>query len=136
VGIFNWLKKLAGGKGGGGGQLSQDQLDDFLHFGEWLPVQSSNVEEAQYDMPTHQLTVKFSDGSIYQYQEVSMVEATSFAQSGSKGGWVWDNLRVRGTIYGHKKPYVFLSGPSRKGRGWMKTRATRKKHGRIPRSGE
>lgn len=133
MGVFNFLKKLAakGQTNRDGGGLSSDQLDDFLHFGEWLPVQSSNVAAAQYDGETEQMTVEFDDGSFYQYQQVSRQEARAFAQAGSKGIWVWDHLRIRGTRDGHKKPFVFLSGPSRARRGWMKTRQTRKRHGRL-----
>lgn len=134
MGVFKFLQKIAAkatGVNRDGGGLSSDQLDDFLHFGEWLPVQSSNVAAAQYDGETEQMTVEFKDGSLYQYQQISLVEARSFAQAGSKGGWVWDQLRMRGTVNGYKKPFVFLSGPSRVSRGWMKTRQTRKHHGRL-----
>lgn len=134
MGVFKFLQKLAAkatGQKADSGGLSSDQLDDFLHFGEWLPVQSSNVAAAQYDGETEQLTVEFKDGSLYQYQQISRAEARSFAMAGSKGGWVWDQLRLRGTVNGYQKPFVFLSGPSKARRGWMKTRQTRKRHGRL-----
>ncbi len=136
MGVFNWLKKqTAAAAKAVFGVEDNSEMDSFLFFKEWRSVTSSNVKAIQYDREGHQLTVEYHDGSFYQYQDISPSEAKSMAEAGSKGKWVWDNLRVRGTVFGFQKPYVFLSGPSKAKRGWMKTRETRKKHGDIGPSG-
>ncbi len=118
------------------GEGPKDAIEAFLDFGEWLPMASSNVAGAQYEPDAERLTIEFKDGSFYQYQMVSRTEAESFARAGSKGGWVWDNLRVRGKIYAYRKPYIFLSGPSAPNRDWMRSQQSRKRHGAIGPAGE
>lgn len=114
----------------------QKQLEEFLYFEMWLPVVSSNVAAAQYQGGENKLTLEFLNGNFYQYSNVSTDEARSLALAGSKGGWVWDEFRVRGTVYGYKKPYIFLSGPSRSAPRWHGTEHTRQKHGEIGPAGE
>ena len=119
--------------------VPRDDVDAFLHFGQWLPVKSSNVAAIQYDGERSRLQIEFLDKGkgpgFYGYDDVSIREAEFLARSGSKGGWVWDNLRVRGTVFGWKKPYQFLSMSSYQP-NWMRSPATRKKHGDIAFSGE
>ncbi len=52
--------------------------------------------------------------SIYGYEPVGLQMARSFFHTSSKGKWVWDNLRIRGTKYGHKVNYYFDQGMSTK----------------------
>lgn len=82
-----------------------DQIARFLYERAIFPVFSTNVEAAQYDHEKNILIITFKEGSQYAYSNVSLQEAVGFAQSASKGGWVWNNLRIRGTKHGHRKPY-------------------------------
>ena len=89
--------------------------------GEMVEVRSSNVHSIGYDLDNHILYVRFwaeterkgqlvrFPGSLYGYRDVWPEEFLDFLDAGSKGGWVWDHLRERGTVSGHKKPY-FLAG--------------------------
>src|SRR5262245_43553637 len=88
-----------------------DDLSAFLH-GKQRGVISSNVSAAQYNPEDHYLQVGYKNGGWYGYHDVSAQEASSFYSSGSKGNWVWDNLRVRGTVFGYRKPYAFIGGRS------------------------
>jgi len=84
---------------------SRSVADDFVYGGELLFVHSSNVAAAQYFWGEHKMMIEFLNGSAYLYSSVNETEAWTFATAGSKGGWVWDNLRVRGTVDQHRKPY-------------------------------
>lgn len=87
--------------------VSRDEVEDFLRHGTIFFVNSSNVVSAQYfPDPEFKMLIEFYDGSAYLYSNVSEYEALSFAQAPSKGIWVWDHLRIRGTVTGHRKPYV------------------------------
>lgn len=81
------------------------QWYEFLNEGKWLAVVSSNVDLIRYDYEEEVLYVQFKNGAMYSYRTVSYKEALDFAQAPSKGGWVWDHLRVRGTLLGHRKQY-------------------------------
>ena len=85
--------------------LSPLQVDRFLYDFTPLVVNSSNVVSAQYYNDSNELRIQFKDGSAYIYEDINTQEALEFAKAFSKGGWVWDYLRIRGTKYGHKKPY-------------------------------
>jgi hypothetical protein len=112
--------------------------------GEWeTNFSSSNVAAFQWFSPekypeeANKLTIEFHDGSIYQYANVTRTEALSFYYAPSKGTWVWDNLRVRGTVFGWKKPYVLLSGFGiGEERVWHQTEESRRRHGLIQPEGE
>lgn len=105
-------------------------LDRFLE-GEWVAnFFSSNVAGFSWREADSILIVQYKDGSIYQYEQVHMEEAVSMFQTQSKGGWVWDNLRIRGTKLGYRKPYYFLSGVSPDAiRKWEETHAQAAAHG-------
>lgn len=108
--------------------------------GDWKPVQSSNVASIQFHADDDRLIIEYKDGSIYAYHPVPMPMAIDLYRASSKGKWVWDNLRVRGTVFGYQIPYEHLSGPSqrtigRELRKWMRSEETRRKHGNIPPSG-
>jgi hypothetical protein len=99
----------------------QFPADHPLVTGEMVRVESSNVHSIGYDLDTGTLYVRFLvtvvregrvrqfGGSLYGYRGVTPEEFLRFLDAPSKGGWVWDNLRVRGTASGHKKDY-FLAG--------------------------
>lgn len=84
-----------------------DPLTRFL-YGEYVEVVSSNVLAIQYDKEHQWLYVVFKTNAWYQYFDVTVKEAESLFFAGSKGGWVWDNLRIRGTVFGYKKRYQFM----------------------------
>lgn len=113
--------------------FSTDEVDAFLHFGQWLPVNSTNVKEIRYQPDDSQLFVEFKNGNIYYYDDVSIREAEHLARSSSKGGWVWDFLRVRGkgNFWAYRKPYGLMSGVSQKLPQWMRSEKVRKLHGKI-----
>lgn len=92
-----------------GDSLEISDLESFLSGEMIVMADSSNVDWFQYLPDTRQLKVGFGKGgrkkSTYLYDQISPVEAASIFSFRSKGTWVWDNLRVRGTVHGHKKPY-------------------------------
>ena len=110
-----------------------DALDGFLHFGLWLPVESSNVDAIHYDGEVSKLEIRYKNGNYYEYSDVSIREAEAFAKANSAGGWVWTNLRRRGPggKFGWRKPYRFLSGISAGAPQWMRSSGTRALHGHI-----
>src|SRR4051812_28075663 len=77
--------------------------------GEAINCDSSNVEGAYYERDRDALTITFHSGSSYQYYQVSEAEARDFFRARSKGSFVWDRLRIRGTVDGHRKSFVRLS---------------------------
>jgi hypothetical protein len=86
--------------------LSTDEVEGFVYAGEPLVVASSNVGPlAQYTIDTQQLMLEFLDGSAYLYDDVTPDEAFDFAAAPSKGEWVWNHLRIRGTKNDHRKPF-------------------------------
>ena len=86
--------------------VGPEDSNRFLHFNQVISVNSSNVASAQYDRSRQELTLEYENGSAYVYREVSEAEAQSFLTAPSKGEWVWDNLRVRGSKTAHRKPFV------------------------------
>lgn len=84
-----------------------------------LTKQSSNVYSYRYDLEAQMLWVRyrapgpadseggraFVPGPLYEYRNVNLGEYMALMKAPSKGTWVWDNLRVRGTVAGYRKPY-------------------------------
>lgn len=120
---------------------STDPATRWAESGEWFDgFSSSNVQAIQYHSDDQRLLIQYLDGSMYAYHPVSMGLAMSLYGASSKGTWVWDNLRVRGTVFGYQIPYELLSGPSQRtlgkeARHWMRTQESRRKHGEILPSG-
>jgi hypothetical protein len=85
---------------------------------------STNVYEFGYDNDAGYLYVRFQAphekgakggaGSLYRYSGVAPDEFLSLYQLRNKGGgdgpgsWVWDALRIRGTVSGHQKDYELV----------------------------
>lgn len=72
---------------------------------------SSNVQVVTYDPAAKQLIITYqakgaARQSTYRYSSISPEEAMEMYRAVSKGIQVWDQLRIRGTKYGHKKPYA------------------------------
>jgi hypothetical protein len=112
--------KISGLPKGGSGKVldvaqrqGRTDLDDFLYFGVWwADFSSSNVAMARYLEDTQTLLIGFHNGAIYGYEPVSTWMAKSFWTAASKGTWVWDHLRKRGTRYGHHVDYYYDQGRS------------------------
>ena len=76
-------------------------------------VTSSNVHSIGYDDQTWKLYVTFlaggksrsGAGATYEYSDVSPRLWEGFTSASSKGGWVWDQLRVEGSQHGHQYDY-------------------------------
>lgn len=103
----------------------------FVQLGEAVDTpQSSNVRRIQYSIQKAELYVTFKDQSVYVYFNIFVQEARSLYQSGSKGGWVWDNLRVRGTKLGHRKDYALLVEGHRGQRKWNRSAGLARHHGK------
>ena len=85
-----------------------------------IPVTSSNVHSISYEWPTadrtrpRDLLVRFlsgtgkqrqGEGSLYKYQSVPYHVFEAFEAAASMGAFVWDELRIRGTVSGHQYAY-------------------------------
>lgn len=135
-----------GGSSGGGGDSGQPPVppregrgpsDDPAWSGQMITVQSSNVHSIGFDINTDApsvgtLKVRFlhssgdsktknkSPGSLYFYYNVPTELFRAFLRASSKGDFVWDKLRIRGTVSGHRFDYS-LQGISQ---GYIPRKAT------------
>jgi KTSC domain len=87
-----------------GVEIPASEVEEFLQGGT-LVVSSSNVASFQFSPQRRQLYVQYLNGSTYEYDNVSPTEAMEFVHAHSKGGKIWDLLRVRGSKTGHRKPF-------------------------------
>lgn len=86
--------------------------------GAMVPADSSNVYAYGYDVRNWLLYVRFREhadgqptdrpGPLYQYRHVQPEVFLSLLKAGSKGNWVWDKLRIRGTVSGHRYDYALV----------------------------
>lgn len=103
-----------------GGMHVYFRPDDPIITGEMIPVKSSNVHSIGFiwndDRPAEgTLKVRFLDssggkkssrgGATYHYYDVHPRVFIEFQKASSKGKFVWDKLRVRGTVSGHQYRY-------------------------------
>ena len=96
---------------------------------DMIRVTSSNVHSIGYQSSTGTLAVRYlapilisagrgvriggktnAPGPLYHYFDVSPKLWKSFESASSKGKWVWDHLRIRGTVAGHKYDYRLVTG--------------------------
>lgn len=113
---------------------------------EWVMVtRSSNVFAFAYEWNPRNarepgnLLVKFlggdskhrsGPGAMYRYFDVNRSVFVAFKMAASKGGFVWDELRIRGTVSGHQYSYALAgTGPS----GYIPRQAVVAKRGRVGR---
>lgn len=90
--------------------IEPDDVTKFIYKGYWLPFHSTNVRAVKYDIDSQKMFIEFKGkGGPYEYDGISKEKAMTFLQAGSKGGWVWDNLRVRGSKTKHQVPYRKVS---------------------------
>lgn len=90
-------------------------LDHPIVTGKFVPAtSSSNVHSFAFNVLTWELYVRFlggegesrhGPGPLYQYSHVPPELFLSLLAAGSKGNWVWDHLRIRGTVSGHQYDY-------------------------------
>lgn len=87
---------------------------------EMVPVTSSNVHSIGYDYDSQTLYVRYlaytpgsrgrgGPGSLYGYSAVSLHQFDALYGSPSKGVWLWDNIRIRGTWSGHRHDYRLVA---------------------------
>lgn len=107
---------------------SRGDPDDPIYHGQWIKVTSSNVyaiayvwNEAQPSKGTLKVRYKHKlkgggtqPGPIYDYHDVHPAVFDSFRAAASKGTFVWDRLRIRGTVSGHRYQYD-LAGAHKSG---------------------
>lgn len=92
--------------------------DDPVYRGEMIAVQSSNVHSIGFQFNDANpskgtLLVRYLQGKVgqkvagplYEYYDVHPAVFDSFRKAASKGKFVWDRLRVRGSVSGHRKQY-------------------------------
>ena len=120
-------------------RLPSDTYDPRHKGPVWtLTPQSSNVYAFAYDYDHGLLYVVFKQagergqkvnqpGAMYSYGSAARPIPVRLYQklltTSSKGKFVWDHLRIRGTIWGHQYVYSFVSpGPS----GYVARKATRR----------
>jgi len=130
-GPVSWLKQPRGGEAVGTGRRPEPETriggerfppDHPIVTGQMVPSpQSSNVHSFGYDSDQAALYVRFKrgqlkgsrarpsgPGSLYRYEAVQPREFVSMLDTNSKGEWVWDHLRIRGTESGHQKDYALV----------------------------
>ena len=98
------------------GRNQQFPVDHPIVTGQMVPVKSSNVHSYSYDFAVRVLYVRYlqgkgrhkSKGPLYAYSSVMPDLFLEMYKAPSKGKWIWDALRIRGTISGHKKDYALV----------------------------
>lgn len=115
------------------GKMGRETEEGGFLDGTPKHVISSTVSVIQYIMEAELLYVTYKDGSQYEYSPVSPEMAMSFYRAPSYGKWVWNNLRVRGTVFGYQVDYRLVSG----NRVWHAAGADSiARHEAIPKAGE
>jgi len=108
-------------RGVGGGNIRVPPNHPLV-TGDMVPApNSSNVHSFGYDNDSKYLYVRYlapdpgnpgqksrNPGPLYRYGEVTPEMFLSLYKASSKGGWVWDYLRERGSVAGYKKPYQLV----------------------------
>ena len=108
--------------GGGGGRTKifgfKGDPADPIYNGEMIAVTSSNVHSIGYQINKQSpnsgsLLVRYLQkqgtssvaGDMYEYPRVHPAVFDSMRAAASKGKFVWDRLRVRGSVSGHRYHY-------------------------------
>lgn len=113
------------------------RVNDPILTGAMIPVRSSNVHSIGFRMDYHnpaaksELIVRYLQqdksgksrvkvpGPTYAYKGVHPDLFESFRIANSKGKFVWDELRIRGTVVGHQYAYTL----ERMAQGYVPRRA-------------
>lgn len=80
---------------------SEEEIDRFLNWGLWVALESTYCRSVRYDDRRNLLMIEYNDGVIWNYA-ISKSEAEEMIRSHSRGVWIWDHIRVRGTIHDHQ----------------------------------
>ena len=104
-----------------GGANRQFDRGHPIVTGTMVRASSSNVHSYGYDVEHEILYIRFlapdpqnamqkiqAPGPLYQYRGVPPELFLRLHDATSKGNWVWDNLRIRGTISGHRYDYALV----------------------------
>lgn len=118
-----------------GSSRQRFRIDDPVITGRMMNVRSSNVHSIGYRFNFNQpqsslLIVRYLQkdrrgstanvpGPWYQYEDCSIAEFRQMRRAASKGRWVWDNLRIRGSRTAHQKRYRLIG----LGQGYVPRRA-------------
>lgn len=92
-----------------GEPLGESDVERFVNGEEAIMADSTNVYSLFYRPDYQSLQIEFLNNSIYLYSNVTEAEAEDVALAMSKGMWIWDELRIRGTKYGHRKSYMRIA---------------------------
>src|SRR5690606_22503386 len=99
---------------------SRFPVDHPIVTGEMIDTpHSSNVHSFGYDVEHQYLYVRFnapahegvrthSAGPIYRYHNVPARIFLAMMSAPSKGTFIWDSIRERGTVSGHKYDYALV----------------------------
>lgn len=69
----------------------------FLFGRQWLDNPGDhNIKAAIYLSEKEMLGLRFKDGKVAYYENVTLAEAVSYYQADSKGTWQWNVCLVRG----------------------------------------
>ncbi|MFH0982038.1 MAG: KTSC domain-containing protein, partial [Planctomycetota bacterium] len=89
-----------------------------LYTGEMVRCGGENVYSIGYDMDNAYLYVRFwakshgkksGPGAMYRYFDVRPEKFLAFMQArDSAGTWLWDHIRIRGTVSGHYHDYALV----------------------------
>jgi hypothetical protein len=85
--------------------------------GDYVQCQSSNVHSFAYQYDKSRLMVRYhpsaetgrGKGTLYAYENVPARKFLAMLDSPSKGAWLWDNVRIRGTVSGHQHDYTLVA---------------------------
>lgn len=96
------------------------QVDHPIVTGTEVKAESSNVYSYWYNYDAKTLFIRYWEvkregsnsgspqaGPTYSYSNVTPEEFLTLYKAGSKGTWVWDNLRIRGTVSGTKGGHAY-----------------------------
>ena len=99
----------------GGAKPKRVATDDPLVTGEQILVErSTNVYGFSYDLANGTLYIQFlggrgdqrkGPGATYAYSSVPPAIFQRMRRAASKGNFIWDHIRVRGTVTGHRFDY-------------------------------
>lgn len=64
---------------------------------EWVGVSSSNVAAGAYQQDFRRMYLRFNSGAVYRYEDVPKTIWQAFLAAPSKGHFVWETIRLRGT---------------------------------------
>lgn len=82
----------------------ESPAERWLASAEWEAVTSSNVAAIRYDRAGGGwLHVAYHVGPAWRYR-VPEAAALALYHAPSKGTWLWDNVKVRGSVHQHRVP--------------------------------